>query len=81
MRDAFGRFGTLSDAKVIMDRETGRSRGFAFISFTESRDAEEALRSLNGEVCVHYELQQSHNLSEAIARAYTSRVDAAPVKY
>jgi cold-inducible RNA-binding protein len=32
-----------------MDRESGRSRGFAFISFTESRDAEEALRGLNGE--------------------------------
>ena len=46
----FGRFGTLADAKLIMDRETGRSRGFAFITFTESRDAEEAIKSLNGEV-------------------------------
>ena len=40
----------MSDAKVIMDRDTGRSRGFAFISFAESRDAEDAMRGLNGEV-------------------------------
>ena len=50
LREAFGRYGSVSDAKVIMDRDTGRSRGFAFISFAESRDAEDAMRGLNGEV-------------------------------
>ena len=50
MRDAFGRFGTVTDAKIVMDRDTGRSRGFAFISFADIRDAEEALKKLNGEV-------------------------------
>jgi RNA recognition motif-containing protein len=32
-----------------MDRETGRSRGFAFITYTDPKDAEEALNKLNGE--------------------------------
>jgi heterogeneous nuclear ribonucleoprotein A1/A3 len=50
LKDAFGRFGTVIDAKIIMDRDTGRSRGFAFVSFSDTRDAEEALKKLNGEV-------------------------------
>ena len=50
LKDAFGRFGTVTDAKIIMDRDTGRSRGFAFVSFSDTRDAEEALKKLNGEV-------------------------------
>ena len=48
LKDSFGRYGQLADAKVICDRETGRSRGFAFVTYASSRDAEEAIRNLNG---------------------------------
>lgn len=35
LRQAFERFGQVAEAKVIMDRETGRSRGFGFVSFND----------------------------------------------
>jgi len=37
-------------AKVIMDRETGRSRGFAFVTFAASEDASAAIQALDGQV-------------------------------
>ena len=39
LNDAFAGFGSISEAKVILDRETGRSRGFGFVTF-DSDDAE-----------------------------------------
>jgi RNA recognition motif-containing protein len=48
LRAAFERFGEISEAKVIMDRETGRSRGFGFVTFTEGSSAETAAAEMNG---------------------------------
>lgn len=48
LRQAFGAFGTLEEAKVITDRESGRSRGFGFVSFSNEEDAERALQQMNG---------------------------------
>lgn len=45
---AFSRFGTVREAKVITDRETGRSRGFGFITFEAPADAEAALDVMDG---------------------------------
>lgn len=47
LSDAFGSYGEIVELKLIMDRETGRSKGFAFITFGNS-DAAEAALSLNG---------------------------------
>ncbi len=47
LKDAFSKFGTIEESKVITDRETGRSRGFGFITFADEESAEKAL-SLNG---------------------------------
>ncbi len=47
LENAFSSFGTIEEAKVITDRETGRSRGFGFVTFADEGDAEKAL-SLNG---------------------------------
>lgn len=47
LENAFSSFGEITEAKVITDRETGRSRGFGFVTFADERDAQKAL-ALNG---------------------------------
>jgi RNA recognition motif-containing protein len=48
LREAFGQFGTVADAKVVMDRDTGRPRGFAFVEMSSDQEAQEAIAQLNG---------------------------------
>lgn len=48
LRDAFSEYGTVSSASVIMDRETGRSRGFGFVEMPEDEEARAALQGLAG---------------------------------
>jgi RNA recognition motif-containing protein len=45
---AFAAFGEVSEAKVIMDRETGRSRGFGFVTFSDDAAAGKAIAEMNG---------------------------------
>jgi RNA recognition motif-containing protein len=46
LRQAFAQYGTVVKAQVIMDRETGRSRGFGFVEMGDG--AEEAINAMNG---------------------------------
>jgi len=48
LRDAFGAFGEVSSVKILMDRETGRSRGFGFVEMPNQSDGEKAIAQLNG---------------------------------
>ncbi|GKV28653.1 hypothetical protein SLEP1_g37675 [Rubroshorea leprosula] len=48
LRDAFSNFGDVIDARVISDRDTGRSRGFGFVSFANADAASSAL-SMDGQ--------------------------------
>eukprot|EP00850_Spirogloea_muscicola_P011960 SM000076S21781 [mRNA] locus=s76:200970:202212:+ [translate_table: standard] len=48
LKDAFSSFGEVTDARVITDRQTGRSRGFGFVHFTEEGAAETAKVEMNG---------------------------------
>ncbi|MCC5860460.1 MAG: RNA-binding protein [Gammaproteobacteria bacterium] len=48
LRQMFEAFGQVSSAKVIMDRETGRSKGFGFVEMPTSSEASEAIQRLNG---------------------------------
>jgi hypothetical protein len=48
LKTAFSRFGNVLDAMVIQDRNTGRSRGFGFVTFENPPDAEEAVKNMNG---------------------------------
>lgn len=48
LEDLFKDFGVVSSAKVIMDRESGRSKGFGFVEFDDDNAAQEAIKKLNG---------------------------------
>jgi len=48
LKEAFERFGVVVEAKVVMDRETGRSRGFGFVSYQEASDGEAARQAMDG---------------------------------
>lgn len=46
LREAFSKFGTVTSASVVTDRETGRSRGFGFVEMETGGDA--AIEEMNG---------------------------------
>jgi RNA recognition motif-containing protein len=48
LRDAFAKFGKIDDVIVILDRTTGRSRGFGFVTFERAIDAAEAIKAMDG---------------------------------
>lgn len=48
LREAFAAFGEVTDAKVITDRDTGRSRGFGFVTFSNKEEADAAIEGMNG---------------------------------
>jgi RNA recognition motif-containing protein len=48
LRQAFEAIGRVSDAIVMVDRDTGDSRGFGFVTMADRKDASEAIRRLNG---------------------------------
>ncbi|XP_038688368.1 glycine-rich RNA-binding protein 3, mitochondrial-like isoform X2 [Tripterygium wilfordii] len=49
LREAFGKYGEVVEARIIQDRETGRSRGFGFVTYTSSEDASSAIQALDGQ--------------------------------
>ena len=48
LNELFSAYGETSSAKVIMDRESGRSRGFGFVEMTSDTDGQKAINELNG---------------------------------
>ncbi len=48
LRDAFAAYGEVSSVKVLMDRETDRSRGFGFVEMPNQDEAEAAVAEING---------------------------------
>ena len=49
LRDLFEPHGTIESLNVIMDRDTGRPRGFAFVEFADAGSADKAQRALDGQ--------------------------------
>jgi RNA recognition motif-containing protein len=48
LREAFAEYGDVSSAKILSDRETGRSRGFGFVEMPNQSEGEAAVNQLNG---------------------------------
>ena len=48
LRKAFASYGEITEAKVITDRDTGRSRGFGFVTFARDEDAKTAISKVDG---------------------------------
>ncbi|KAG2314518.1 hypothetical protein Bca4012_065214 [Brassica carinata] len=48
LREAFSNFGEVIDSKVIVDRDTGRSRGFGFVNFSDDSAANAAISEMDG---------------------------------
>jgi RNA recognition motif-containing protein len=48
LRSLFAQFGTVADAKIILDRDTGRPRGFGFVEMASDEQATQAIGGLNG---------------------------------
>ena len=67
LTNLFAEFGEVSSAKVIMDRETGKSRGFAFVEMTSDTDGQKAINELNG---AEYDQK---TISVSVARPRTER--------
>jgi RNA recognition motif-containing protein len=49
LQSAFSQFGTVTSAKVMMDRETGRSKGFGFVEMGSDAEAQAAINGMNGQ--------------------------------
>jgi len=49
LRDAFAEHGEVESAKILMDRDTGRSRGFGFVEMLNQAEGEAAVEKLNGQ--------------------------------
>src|SRR3989344_2320196 len=48
LADVFAPFGTVESAKIIMDRDTGRSKGFGFVEMSSDEEAQVAIEKMNG---------------------------------
>lgn len=69
LKKLFEQFGAVSSAKVITDRETGRSRGFGFVEMGSDDEAKEAIKSLNGKDI------EGRSMSVSVAKEKTARTD------
>jgi RNA recognition motif-containing protein len=49
LQQAFSEFGTVTSAKVMMDRDTGRSKGFGFVEMGSDQEAQAAIRGMHGQ--------------------------------
>jgi RNA recognition motif-containing protein len=49
LQEQFASFGAVASAKVMMDRDTGRSKGFGFVEMSSAAEAQSAIQGLNGQ--------------------------------
>ena len=69
LKKIFGQYGEVSSAKVITDRETGRSRGFGFVEMSSDSQANDAIKELNNKEI------QGRAMGVSVAREKAPRSD------
>ena len=67
LKQLFESFGEVTAAKVIMDRESGRSRGFGFVEMSSAAEADQAMNALNNKEV------EGRNISVSVAKERESR--------
>ena len=67
VQDAFAAHGTVTEVSIIMDRMTGKSKGFGFVTMSTAEEAEKAIQAMNGKEV------DGRNLSVSIARPREER--------
>lgn len=67
LSNMFGKFGAVTSAKIIMDRESGKSRGFGFIEMASEEEGKEAMQALNNKEI------EGRALSVSVAREKSDR--------
>src|SRR5512136_1375613 len=77
IREAFESFGQVTSARVIKDKYTGQSRGFAFVEMTTSSQAQTAIKSLNGKELMGKEM----SVNEARPRRDEGRTGGGRMDY
>ena len=75
LRAAFAQFGSVDSADVIMDRATGRSKGFGFVEMSDATEAKAAIEGLNGKDL------DGRNLNVNEARPKTDRPQQRSYRY
>jgi len=69
LRQLFEKYGAVSSAKIITDRETGKSRGFGFVEMASDEQANKAMKELNNKEI------EGRTLSVSLAREKAARSD------
>lgn len=72
LQSKFSEFGAVASAKVITDRETGRSKGFGFVEYESDSDADSAVEKMNGQAF------NGRNINVSEARPQAPREDRGP---
>ena len=67
LKELFEEYGTISSAKIVTDRETGRSKGFGFVEMEDEAEAQRAIQELND---AEYD---GRTLAVSVARPRTER--------
>jgi len=60
LRDEFAKYGEVIEARIILDRESGRSRGFGFVTYTSSEEASAAITAMDGKTLDGRSIRVNH---------------------
>ncbi|KAJ6691217.1 GLYCINE-RICH RNA-BINDING PROTEIN 3 MITOCHONDRIAL [Salix koriyanagi] len=78
LKDAFSGYGEVIDAKVITDRDTGRSRGFGFVNYESTESASAALSAMDGQELGGRNIRVSYATDRRQPQPYNSNYGGNP---